>query len=101
MSELEEGGGRRGHSPSSIVITIDGVRLGELDDDIHEIVRTYSEMGDRIAPAHVARLALALADLTRVLPQIMPAATHEYFVMVESLARGTLSALLLKEKHEC
>ena len=80
---------------------VDGVRLGELDDEIQEIVRACSAQGPGVAPAAVARLGLALADLNRVLPKITPGAAHDYFVMVESLARGTLSALALKEKHEC
>jgi hypothetical protein len=80
---------------------IDEAKLGELDREIQEIVRTYSAVGERITTAQVARLGLALADLTKVLPALTPPATHDYFVMVESLARGTLAALLLKQNHEC
>jgi hypothetical protein len=79
----------------------DETRLNELDDEIQEIVRVYSAGSEQMTSGQVARLGLALADLTRLLPTLSSPSTRDYFVMVESLARGTLSALLMKEKHEC
>ena len=80
---------------------VDDVRLGELDDEISLLVSNYVGAGQLSDPARVARLGLALADLTRVLPRIEPKATKQYFAMVESLARATLVAIQMKAPHEC
>ena len=87
--------------PGNCGDSVDSVRLGELDDEIQDVVGIHLGANPAVAPSQVARLGLALADLTRVLPKIEPGATHEYFVMVESLARAALTAVMLKEKHEC
>ena len=88
-------------SAKSAMTEPDESTLRELDDEIRALVGVYSEVGERMTPTQVARLGLALADLTRMIPSLSSPATRDYFVMVESLARGTLSALLMKEKHEC
>ena len=75
--------------------------LAELDEEIQRLVSECVRLGPGIASADIARLGLLLADLTRVLPGMSAPAPREYFVMVESMARGALSALVLKGKHEC
>ena len=65
------------------------------------MVRLCAAESEGVAPAVVARLGLALAELTRALPGMTASDTREYFAMVESLARGALSALMMKERHEC
>jgi len=74
--------------------------LREMARQIQELVAACSAHGDRISPPEVARLGLALSDLTRALPTIQTA-ERPYFEMVESLARAALTSILLKEKHEC
>jgi hypothetical protein len=81
--------------------TVDGVRLGELDDEISAMVASYVGGAEGIAAPHAARLGLALADLTRVLPKIEHEATRRYFEMVESVARATLVAIRMRESHDC
>jgi hypothetical protein len=78
----------------------DVATLRDIACEIQELVAVCSAHGDRIVAPDVARLGLALADLTRALPTIQPA-EHQYFEMVESLARAALTSLTLKEKHEC
>jgi hypothetical protein len=80
---------------------VDGVVLADLENEIRELVDGCSSMGERTPAPHVARLGLLLAELTRVLSQIEPAASQEYFRMVESTARAALSAVAMRQRHEC
>jgi hypothetical protein len=79
----------------------DEAKLRELDTEIRALARTCSAAGEHVSAADVARLGLFLADLTLVLPNVEPAATHDYFVMVEGIARGALSAVSLRQEHDC
>jgi len=80
---------------------VDEVRLGELDDEISALVSAYLGAPESMAAPRVARLGLALADLTRVLPKIEPEATRRYFEMVQSVARGALVAMRMRDPHDC
>jgi hypothetical protein len=81
--------------------SVGGVRLGELDDEISALVGMYLGGPESMAAPRVARLGLALADLTRVLPTIEPEAARRYFQMVESVGRAALVAIRMREPHDC
>jgi hypothetical protein len=101
MSSVEElwavyGRERR---PANIGDRVAGMLLGELDDEVQDIVSSYMGMGmgEEVDALRVARLGLALAEITRVLPEIQPTATREYFQRLADLARAALAAIADRE----
>jgi hypothetical protein len=80
---------------------VDGVVLADVEHEIRELVDGCSSMGDQTPAAHIARLGLALAALTRVLPQIAPPASQDYFRLLESAARAALTAVVMRQHHDC
>jgi hypothetical protein len=83
---------RRPH-PANIGDEVAGARLGELDDDVRAAVGSYRAMGAEVGAWHVAQLGLALADVERLLPEVTPATTREYFARLADLARAALEAI--------
>jgi hypothetical protein len=83
--------------PANIGARVHGVVLGAIDDEIQDVAGSYAGLGAVIDAERVARLGLALADLTRVLPEIEPAETRAYFERLEALARSALSAIARPE----
>ena len=81
--------------------SVDGIQLGELDGEISALVSAYLAAPEAVPAFRVARLGLAVADLTRVLPKIEPEGTRRYFQMVESVARAALVAIRMREPHQC
>ena len=54
-------------------------------------------MGAAVGAWRVARLGLALGEITRVLPDIRPPATQAYFAQVAALARAALAEIAAGE----
>ena len=79
--------------PGNIGDHVSDASLGELDDDVAAAASSYADMGEDVPGWHVARLGLALADVQRVLPDIIPVSTQEYFTLVTALATVTLQAI--------
>jgi hypothetical protein len=84
--------------PANVADRVDGVALADVDDDVQDVAsrhqgRRAAEFAagdDVLLVRDLARLGLAVADLTRVLPAIGPAATHAYFARVAALGRAML-----------
>jgi hypothetical protein len=83
--------------PANVADRVGGVALADLDDDVQEVASRHQgrraaefAAGDVLLVRDLARLGLAVADLTRVLPAIGPAATHAYFARVAALGRAML-----------
>ncbi|MFL5605136.1 MAG: hypothetical protein ACJ8AD_01700, partial [Gemmatimonadaceae bacterium] len=72
---------------------VDGVSLGQIDDEIQDVVGSYVGMRGDTSAWQAARLGLALAELTRVLPTIRPVATQAYFQRLAELARQALASI--------
>ncbi|MGH7549048.1 MAG: hypothetical protein ACREMM_12900 [Gemmatimonadales bacterium] len=81
---------QRQSRPPNIGDTISGVSLGEVDDDVQDVLGSW---GPQLDARRVARLGRAAADLERVLPLIAPQETREYFALVSALARAALDAI--------
>lgn len=78
--------------PPNIGDTINGVSLGEVDDDVQDVVGSWA-MGADLGVWRVARLGRAVADLERILPLIAPEETRRYFALVSVLGRSALDSL--------
>jgi hypothetical protein len=82
--------------PVHIGATVDGVRLGELDDEIQDVIGSLG-MGPDLGLGRVARLGLAVADAERVLPAIPPGEKREYVALLAALGRAALASLVRGE----
>ena len=90
--------------PANVADGVGGVALADVDDDVQELASRhtsrraagFAEADDGLVARDLARLGLALADLTRVLSQVQSAATRAYFERVAALAR----AMLAEVAHE-
>lgn len=78
--------------PMHIGATISGVRLGELDDEIQDVIGSWG-MGPELGLGRVARLGLAVADAERVLPAIPPGENRAYVALLAALGRAALASL--------
>lgn len=78
--------------PAQIGATIGGVRLGELEDEIQDVITSFG-MGPEFGAWRVARLGLAVADAERVLPAIPPGEDREYVALLAALGRAALASL--------
>jgi hypothetical protein len=87
---LEYGQTRR---PANIGARVDGLLIGDLDDEVQGIASSFAAMGSEVGADRVARLGLALADITRVLPSLEPDATRAYFDLAARVARATLGEI--------
>jgi hypothetical protein len=76
--------------PANIGARVDGVLIGDLDEQVQDIAASFAAMGSAVSSARVARLGLALADIMRVLPSLEPEATRAYFDLAAQVARATL-----------
>src|SRR5688572_19038243 len=83
----------RDRRPDNIGAIVDGIRLGELDDDIQDVVSSYAGLGAGISVYQVAKLSVALARTIRVLPSITPVETRAYFERLATLAEAVLAEL--------
>ncbi len=83
--------------PPQLGATVDGVRLGEVDDEIQDVITSNFGMGVDSGLWRVARLGLALADAERVLPAIPAGETREYFVLLVAVARAALESIVRGE----
>ncbi len=79
--------------PAHIGAAIDGVRLGELDDEIQDVISSWG-MGRDLGLSRVARLGLAVADAERVLPATAPGEEREYVALLAALGRAALVSLV-------
>jgi hypothetical protein len=66
--------------PPNIGDTIAGVSLGDVDDDIQDVLGSW-EMGAGIGLWRIARIGLAVANLERVMPLIPSGEGREYFAL--------------------
>jgi hypothetical protein len=78
--------------PPNIGDTINGVSLGEVDDDVQDVLGSWG-MGADLGMSRVATLGLAVANLERILPLIAPEETRQYFALVSALGRSALDSL--------
>ncbi len=78
--------------PPNLGDTINGVSLGEVDDEVQDVLGSWG-MGAELGLWRVARLGRAVADLERVLPLIAPEETRQYFTLVGALGRAALDSL--------
>ncbi len=78
--------------PPNIGDIIDGVSLGEVDDDVQDVLGSW-EMGADLGVWKVAALGRAVANLERILPLIAPEETRQYFALVSALGRSALDSL--------
>jgi hypothetical protein len=83
--------------PANIGDRVGGTVLAELDDEVQDVTGSYSGMGAAVGAWRVARLGLALGEITRVLPDIRPPATQAYFAQVAALARAALAEIAAGE----
>ena len=79
--------------PDNIGDALDGVLLGELDDEVQDVASTYAALGPELEAWRVARLGLALKGITQALPQLEPRATREYFERLATLAQVVLGEI--------
>ena len=82
--------------PATIGDTIAGVSLGQLDDDVQDVMSSWG-MGPDLGLWRVAQLGRAAADLERILPLIEHEETREYFTLLRALARAALNAIADRE----
>ena len=82
--------------PPHIGDTIDGVRLGDVDDEVQDVLSSWS-VGPKMPLSKVASLGRAAADLERVLPKINDHQTQRYFSLVRALARSALDSIAAGE----
>jgi hypothetical protein len=83
--------------PPNIGARVDGVLIGDLDDEIQDVASSYAALGSELDAWRVARLGLALAEVTRLLPSLEPEVTRAYFDLLARLARSTLVELAKRE----
>lgn len=76
--------------PANMGERVAGTLLAELDDVVQDAVGSYLGLGPALGNDRVARLGLALAELTRLLPVVTPPETQGYFKRLTHLARVTL-----------
>ena len=76
--------------PPNVGDTIQGVSLGEVDDDVQDVLGSW---GPQLDAWRVARLGRAVANLEAILPLITPGETREYFLLVGALGRSALEAI--------
>jgi hypothetical protein len=87
----------RDRRPANIGAVVNGVRIGDLDDEIQDVAGSFAGLGSAIDAARVARLGNALDQLMLVLPSIEPAETRSYFERLARLARAALAAIATHE----
>lgn len=78
--------------PAHIGGTVDGVPLGELDNEIQDVISSWS-MGPDLGLWRVARLGLAVADAERVLSATPAGENREYVALLAALGRAALTSL--------
>ncbi|HTE45249.1 MAG TPA: hypothetical protein VK636_08420 [Gemmatimonadaceae bacterium] len=83
--------------PANIGASINGVLIGELDDEVQDVAGSYAGLGADVGAWRAARLGLALERITRVLPLIEPENTRAYFERLASLARSALAEIANEE----
>jgi hypothetical protein len=76
--------------PANIGAMVDGVRIGDLDDEIQDVAGSYAGLRGDLGTSRVARLALALEAVTRLLPTIEPIETRRYFERLTLLGHAAL-----------
>ncbi|MBD0272727.1 MAG: hypothetical protein ICV73_12455 [Acetobacteraceae bacterium] len=83
--------------PANIGDRVGGVALAELEDEIQDAAGGRAGLDAEVAARRAARLGLALAEVTRLLPDIQPAATRAYFARLADLARAALAEIAARE----
>lgn len=83
--------------PANIGAVVDGVRIGDLDDEIQDVAGSYAGLRADLDAKRVARLGLALQTVTRLLPLLEPPATQRYFARLAALARSILAEIADRE----
>jgi hypothetical protein len=90
---------RYGHDrrPANIGAVINGVRIGDIDDEIQDVAGSFAGLRTDIDPVRVARLGLALETLTLLLPSLEPPETRAYFERLAQLGRAVLAEIANRE----
>ena len=83
--------------PANIGARVDGILIGDLDDEIQDIAGSYAGLRAEVGTWRVARLGLALAEVTRILPRLEPEPTRRYFERLATLARAALVEIANRE----
>jgi hypothetical protein len=84
--------GRRAR-PADIGARVMGVLLGDLDDEVQDVVGSYAGMRADAGMPRAARLGLAYGEIRRVLPGIERAETRIYFEHLAELANAALESM--------
>ncbi len=80
----------RDRRPTNIGDVVNGIRIGDLDDEIQDVAGSFAGLGADIDAVPVARLGLALERVTGLLPSLEPADTRAHFDRLTRLARAAL-----------
>lgn len=95
LDELWDAYGHRSR-PSNIGDRFGSVALGELDDEVQDVVGSL--VGVPYVPrGAAARLELAHVTIVRVLPLLTPELTQRYFEHVAQLAEAALAEIAKRE----
>ena len=92
LDELSGEYGRR-RFPANIGDEVAGIRLGELDDEVQDVIGSCAGMGLEVGIWRVARLGVAYGEIMRVMPHIASEETQAYFIWLADLARAGLESM--------
>jgi hypothetical protein len=87
----------RDRRPSNLGARVNGVAIGDLDDEIQDVAGSYAALRGKLGTWRAARLGLALAEVERILPRLEPAETVAYFERLAALARAALAEIASQE----
>jgi hypothetical protein len=76
--------------PARIGDTLDGVRLGELEDEMQDVISSYFAGDGSLDVERRDRLALAQAATQRILPSVPDDPTRTYLASLARLAGKVL-----------
>ena len=76
--------------PARIGAALDGVRLGELEDEMQDVISSYFGSDGYLDTERRDRLALAHAATQRILPSVPDVATRTYLASLAKLAGRVL-----------
>lgn len=79
--------------PANIGAVVDGVHIGDLDDEIQDVAGSFAGLGSELGAPLVACLGLALETVTHLLPRLEPVETRAYFERLALLAHTALAEI--------
>lgn len=99
MAKFDElwAGYSRERRPANLGAWVNGVAIGDLDDEIQDVAGSYAGLRGKLGAWRAARLGLALAEVERILPGLEPAETRAYFERLAALARAALAEIASQE----